>query len=307
MEPLNYHHLRLFWAVAREGHLSRASAKLHLTPQTVSAQVRSLEQSFGEPLFRRTGRRLVLTEAGQLVQGYADEIFSLGRELQDSLQGQASDRPLKIHIGAAMVLPKLIVHRIIEPALKLPQAIQVLCREGTATELLADLSVDRLDLVLSDSPIPAQAKVRAYNHLLGTCGVSFMAHPDLARRLRPGFPESLSGAPVLLPSDDAVVRRDLDGWFDKRGIQPSVVGEFEDSALLKIFGQAGEGFFAIPDVVIEEVSRQYEVEEIGRTEEVKESFYAISVERRIRQTAVAAICEAARSTLFSKSGATSED
>lgn len=299
MEPLNYHHLRLFWAVAKEGHLTRASSKLELTPQTVSAQVRALEKAVGAELFRRSGRRLVLTEAGQLALGYAEEIFALGQDLQDCLGGEATDRPLKIHIGAAMVLPKLIVHRIVEPALGLPQSIQVVCREGSATELLAELSVDRLDLVLSDAPIPAQAKVRAYNHLLGSCEVSFMAHPALAARLRPGFPRSLHGAPVLLPSDDAVVRRDLDGWFDAREIQPSVVGEFQDSALMKIFGQAGEGFFAIPSVVTAEVASQYEVEEVGRADGLTESFYAISAERRIRQAAVAAICETARSTLFS--------
>lgn len=299
MEQLNYHHLRLFWAVAKEGHLTRASSKLGLTPQTVSAQVRALEKAMGAPLFRRSGRRLVLTEAGQLAQGYAEEIFALGRDLQECVSGEATDRLLKIHIGAAMVLPKLIVHRLVEPALSLSQPIQVVCREGNATELLSQLSVDRLDLVLSDSPIPPQAKVRAYNHLLGSCGVSFMAHPELAARLRRGFPQSLHGAPVLLPSDDAVVRRDLDGWFDERGVQPSVVGEFQDSALLKIFGQAGEGFFAVPSVVTAEVSRQYEVEEVARADGLVEQFYAISAERRIRQTAVAAICEAARSTLFS--------
>ncbi len=299
MEHLNYHHLRLFWAVAKEGHLTRASAKLNLTPQTVSVQIRALEESVGEALFRRSGRRLVLTEAGQLAQGYAEEIFALGRDLQDCLRGQVTARPLKLHIGAAMVLPKLIVHRILEPALSLPQPIQVVCREGSTTELLSQLSIDRLDLVLSDSPIPATANVRAYNHLLGTSGVSLMAQSELASRLRPGFPASLDDAPVLLPSEDAVVRRDLDRWFDEREIQPKIIGEFEDSALMKIFGQAGEGVFAVPSVVSDSVARQYEVEELGRADGLIESFYAISAERRIRQEAVAAICEEARSTLFS--------
>ncbi|MFT5049369.1 MAG: LysR family transcriptional activator of nhaA [Chlamydiales bacterium] len=299
LEPLNYHHLRLFQAVAHDGNLTRASAKLHLRPQTVSTQVRDLEAAIGEPLFRRTGRRLILTDAGQLVLRYADDIFSLGRELQETLRGQPSGRPLKVTIGATDVLPKLIVHRIIEPALKLEQPVQIVCREGGTHELLADLAVHRLDVVLSDAPIPTKGAVRAYNHLLGSCGITFMASKALARRLRKGFPASLDGAPVLLPSDDFVVRRDLEWWFESQDVRPSILGEFEDSALLKSFGQAGEGFFAIPSVIADEVARQYEVEAFGQTEDVSESYYAISVERRVRHPAVVAICEAARTELFS--------
>jgi LysR family transcriptional activator of nhaA len=299
MKPLNYHHLRLFQAVAREGNLTRASAKLHLTPQTVSTQIRDLEASLGEQLFRRAGRALQLTDTGDAVLRYANEIFSLGQELQESLRGQPTGRPLRTLVGATDVLPKLIVHHLLEPALHLEQPIHIVCTEGSPTELLADLAVHRLDVVLSDSPIPRTARVKAYNHLLGTCGVTFMAHPDLARRLRKGFPSSLDGAPVLLPSDEAVVRHDLNEWFESCEVRPAIVGEFEDSALLKTFGHAGEGFFAIPSVVEDEVARQYEVEAIGRTEEVTESYYAISVERRVRHPAVAAICETARTELFS--------
>ena len=299
MEALNYHHLRLFQAVAHEGHLTRASGTLHLTPQTVSAQIRALEAAIGEPLFRRSGRRMLLTEAGRVALQYADEIFSLGRELRETLRGQPTGHPLRILVGATDVLPKLIVHRLIEPALRLEQPIQIVCREGSPTELLADLAVHRLDVVLSDSPIPPLAKVRAYNHLLGSCGVTLMARADLAKRLRRRFPSSLDGAPVLLPSEDAVVRRDLDGWFDRRGLRPMIVGVFEDSALLKSFGQAGEGFFAIPSVIEDEVARQYQVRPIGKTDGITESYYAISVERRVRHPAVVAICEAARAELFS--------
>ena len=214
------------------------------------------------------------------------------------LYKQPTGRSARILVGAADILPKLIVHRLIEPALRLDEPVQLVCHMGSPTELLADLAVHRLDVVLSDSPIPPTVKVRAYNHLLGTCGVTFMAQPKLGKRLRRRFPESLDGAPVLLPSDDAVLRRLLDEWFDSRGVRPVVVGEFEDSALLKSFGQAGEGFFAIPTVVEEEVARQYEVEAIGQTEDVTESFYAISVERRVRHPAVMAICDAARFELF---------
>lgn len=299
MESLNYHHLRLFQAVAREGNLTRASAWLHLTPQTVSSQVKEMERAMGESLFKRSGRRMVLTDAGAVALRYADEIFSLGKELQETLRGQPADRPLRLLVGSPEGMPKLIVHRLLEPAIRLEEPVQMVCYERSPTSLLADLSVHRLDVVLADCPIPPSAKVRAYNHLLGSCGVCFMASPKLADRLRRGFPGSLHGAPVLLPTGDAVVRRDLDRWFETKNIRPQIVGEFEDSALLKSFGQAGVGFFAIPSVVEAEVSRQYQVKAIGRTDEILESYYAISVERRVRHPAVVAICEAARTALFS--------
>jgi len=301
MDTLNFHHLRLFQAVAREGNLTRASHRLHLTPQTVSSQIRNLEEAIGEQLFRRSNRRLILTDAGQVALRYAEEIFALGKELQETLRGQPSGRPLRLLVGAPEALPKIIVRRLLEPALRLDTPLQMTCRERGPTELLADLAVHRLDVVLADTPIPPLAKVKAYNHLLGSCGVTFMAKSGLARRLRPGFPQSIEGAPVLLPGADAALRASLDGWFDRKNLRPAIVGEFDDSALLKSFGQTGEGFFAVPSVVEEEVSRQYEVEVIERTDEVTESFYAISVERRVRHPAVVAICEAAR-TLLSNPG-----
>ena len=298
MENLNYHHLRLFQAVAREGNLTRASRRLHLAPQTVSSQIRDMEASIGEQLFQRSGRRMLLTDTGLVALRYADEIFALGQELQETLRGQPSGHPLKLLVGTPEVLPKLIVHRLLEPALKSDSPIQIVCRERNPTELLADLAVHRLDVVFSDCPIPPMTKIRAYNHLLGSCGISFMAQAPLARKLRSGFPASLHGAPVLLPSADAVLRRDLDGWFELKGVRPQIIGEFDDSALLKSFGQAGEGFFAVPTVVEEEVERQYQVRTIQRTEEVSESYYALSVERKVRHPAVVAICEAARTLLF---------
>ncbi|MBW1761376.1 MAG: transcriptional activator NhaR [Deltaproteobacteria bacterium] len=298
MESFNYHHLRLFWAVAHEGNLTRASKKLHLAPQTVSTQIRDFEKALGENLFRRSGRRLLLTDVGHVALRYADEIFSLGQELREALRGQPSGRPLRLVVGVADVLPKLVAHRLIEPALLLEEPVRIVCREGTPEKLLADLAVHGLDVVLSDAPIPPGMNVRAYNHELGRCGVTFMAQSDLASRLRKGFPTSLEGAPVLLPSEDTVVRRELDQWFDERGVRPVIAGEFEDSALLKVFGQAGTGFFAVPTVIEDEVVRQYEVEPIGATTDVSERFYAISVERRVRHPAVMAICEAARSELF---------
>ncbi len=298
METLNYHHLRLFWAVAREGNLTRASAQMYLTPQTVSSQIRDLESALGEKLFARVGRRMVLTDVGRTVLGYADEIFAAGRELEETLRGQTTERPLRLVIGVANVVPKLIIHRVIEPALKIGRPVRVVCREGTPEQLLADLSVHRLDVVLSDAPIPPGVSVRAYNHHLGKCGVTFMARPTVANRLRRNFPTSMNGEPVLLPTPDAAVRSQIDEWFEKSAIRPSIVGEFEDSALLKAFGQAGVGFFAIPTVIEEEVGRQYGVKAFGKPETVAENFYAISVERRLRHPGTVAILSAARSELF---------
>lgn len=295
---LNYHHLRLFWAVGHEESLTRASAKLHLTPQTVSAQIRDLEGALGEKLFHRTGRRLVLTDAGRLVLRYADEIFSVGQELLETLRGQPSDRALRLVIGVADVVPKTVAYRLIEPALHLERPVQIVCQEGSPTELLAALAIHTVDVVISDAPIPTAVRVKAYNHHLGECGVTFMAHAGLATRLRRGFPKSLDGSPVLLPSKGTVLRRGLDRWFDAHEIRPVVAGEFEDSALLKVFGQAGVGFFAVPTVIVTEIVHQYTVRPIGTPDDVKEDFYAISVERRLRHPAVAAICEAARSKLF---------
>lgn len=298
MDTLNFHHLRLFWAVAREGNLTRASGKLCLTPQTVSGQIRTLEDALGEKLFRRTGRRLVLTEVGQVVLRHANDIFSIGDELLETLRGQPTGRPLRLAVGVADVVPKLVAHRLIEPALHMDEPTAVICREGPPEKLLAELAVHRLDVVLLDSPFPRAVRVKAYNHELGRCGVTFMARPDLATRLRERFPRSLDQAPVLLPSKDAVLRRELDDWFKLRRVHPVIVGEFEDSALLKVFGQAGAGFFTVPSVIEDEVIRQYQVQPIGATSDITERFYAISVERRIRHPAVAAICEAARSDLF---------
>ncbi len=299
LTSLNYHHLRLFWAVAREGNLTRASKELGLAPQTVSVQIRDLEAELNEQLFVRTGRRLVLTDTGTLVFRFADEIFAVGRELLETLRGQPSERPLRLVVGIASVLPKLIVHHLIEPTLHLDTPVRILCREGTPEHLLADLALHRVDVVLSDAPLPPRISVRAYNHHLGRCGVTFMASRDLANRLRKEFPKSLDQAPMLLPTEDAVLRSELDRWFGAQHISPSIAAEFEDSALLKAFGQEGVGFFAIPTVIEDEVADQYDVHALGRTQSIAENFYAISMERRIRHPGVVAICETARTELFS--------
>ncbi len=298
MYSLNYQHLRYFWAVSRHGNLTRASAELHLTPQTVSTQIRDLENGLGEKLFVRKGRGLVLTEIGQVVFGYADEIFNLGQELQDEVRGLPGRRPVRLSIGVADVVPKFIAHHLIEPAFLLEEPVHVVCREGSLEKLLADLAIYKLDVVLSDSPTPTGVKIKAYNHLIGKCGVVFMACGEWADDLRDGFPDSLNGAPFLVPVRGTSLRRKLDEWFDKRSIRPVIVGEFEDSALLKAFGQTGVGIFAIPDVIENEVKRQYKANTIAAADGITESFYVISVERKIKHPAVSAICHAGRSSLF---------
>ncbi len=299
MYSLNYQHLRYYWAVCRHGNLTRASAELHLTPQTISTQIRDLENGLGEKLFFRHGRRLVITDVGRIVFRYADKIFGLGKELQDVVRGLPASQPMHLAVGVADVVPKLIAHHLIVSAVQMEEPVHVTCREGRPEILLAELAIHNLDVVLTDSPIPPMVKVKAYNHLLGECGVIFMASGDRVKGLRKGFPGSLDGTPFLVPVRGTTLRQKLDEWFDARSIHPEIVGEFEDSALLKVFGQTGTGFFAIPAVIEAEVVRQYKVKTIGNAEGIVERFYAISIERRIHHPAVAAICKAGRSKLFS--------
>jgi LysR family transcriptional activator of nhaA len=298
MEWLNYHHLLYFWMVAKEGTVTAAAKQLRLSQPTVSEQIKSLEDSLGEELFRRAGRRLELTDVGQVVYRYADEIFGLGREMMDTLKGRPTGRPAKLHVGVSDLLPKLILHRLLEPALRLEEPVQVICRENKTERLLAELSVQGLDLVLAEVPIAGQARVRAFNHLLGECGTTFFAVPALADRLAPGFPGSLDGAPVLLPTENTFMRRSIDHWFERLDLRPRIVAEFEDSALLKVFGQYGEGVFPGPSAIEDEIRTQYAVDVVGRTEELRERFYAITVERRIKHPAVLAISETARENIF---------
>jgi LysR family transcriptional activator of nhaA len=295
---LNYHHLLYFWVVAREGSIARACEQLHLAQPTISSQLRKLEKSVGDQLFKRVGRKLVLTETGQLVLRYAEEIFSLGEELTDVLQGRPTGSPLRLLVGVAMVLPKLIAYRLLEPAMRLPEPVQLMCDEGKLDDLLMELAAHRLDIVLSDSPIGPAVNVRAYSHLLGECSVSVFGEAELARKFRRKFPESLDGAPFLLPRSSTTLRRSLDHWFESQNIHPQVVAEFEDSALMKAFAQQGAGIFAAPSAIDKEICRQYRVRPIGELTDVRERFYAISVERKLKHPAVVAISEAARGELF---------
>ena len=297
MEWLNYHHLMYFWVVAREGSVAKACEKLYLAQPTISGQIRALEKSLKASLFTRVGRNLALTETGRTVFQYADEIFSLGRELQDTLHNRPTGQPIRFVVGVADALPKLISHRLLQPALTLPEQIQVTCHDGEPDRLLAQLALHELDLVLSDVPANPRLGVKAYNHLLGECGVTFFGTEELAKRYRKGFPQSLDGAPFLLPVGNVNLRRNLDLWFEQHGIRPQIRGEFSDSALLKVFGQFGDGLFAAHDVVVAEVKRMYRVSVVGQTDRLRERFYAISVEKRIKHPAVLAITAAAREAL----------
>ncbi|HHO68138.1 MAG TPA: transcriptional activator NhaR [Gammaproteobacteria bacterium] len=300
---INYRHLHYFWMVAKEGSIARAGERLHLTPQTISGQLGVLEDNLGEPLFVRVGRNLELTETGRLVLGYADEIFSLGSELEEMLRGLPEGRPLVFRVGVVDVVPKSITYRLLAPALKLAEAVRIQCREGSVESLLAELAVHRVDLVIADGPIPPGVNVRGFNHPLGECGVTFFATPPLARRYGRDFPASLDGAPLLLPGEGSLVRRRLSQWLDGLRIQPRIVGEFDDSALMKAFGQSGAGVFVAPTPIAAEVESQYGVTALGHTDDVREQFYAISVERKISHPAVAAITQTARQWLFRESPA----
>ena len=297
MEWLNYHHLLYFWTVAKEGSIARACDQLLLAQPTISGQLRLLEKALGDKLFVKVGRRLTLTETGQVVYRYADEIFSLGREMVDAVRGRPTGRPLELVVGIADVLPKLVSFRLLRPALSSPLSVRLVCREDKPDRLMAELAVHELDLVLSDAPMNPGLKVRAFNHLLGECGVTIMGTARLVKKFRRNFPRSLAGAPWLLPTANTSLRRSLDEWFDSHNIRPDVRSEFEDSALLKVFGQEGMGVFAVPTVVEGEVRRQYGVARIGRLDEIKERFYAISPERKLKHPAILAISKVARETL----------
>lgn len=298
MEWLNYHHLQYFCVVAREGSIARASEELGLAQPTISGQIRLLEESLGDKLFARSGRGLVLTEFGRMVYRHADEIFSLGHELLETVKGRPSGRQARFMVGVADVVPKLVAYRLIEPALRLADPIRIVCREDKQEKLVAALASHALDIVIADAPIGPSVRVKAFNHALGECGVSFVASPELAARYAEGFPASMNGAPLLLPSDGTSIRRAVDQWLANNNVRPEVIGEFDDSALAKAFAQAGAGIVTSPDVIEDEIRTQLGLHVVGRLDDVRERFYAISVERKLKHPAVVAISEAARSRLF---------
>lgn len=300
MDWLNYHHLLYFWTVAREGGVAPAGKRLLLSPQTISGQVNALEDAIGVPLFERQGRRLVLTDTGRMVYGYADEIFALGRELVDAVRGRPTGRPLRLVVGIAEVVPKLIAKRLLAPALSAPDGppLQLVCREDASDRLLVELGAHHLDALLLDRPVPPGSGIKAFNHALGDTGTTFFAAKKQARALRAGFPASLDGFPMLLPTEEAAVRRGLEDWFHANGIRPRIVAEFDDNALLKVFGQDGLGAFPGPTAIAREIAAQYGVEAIGSADAVRERFFVVTMQRRIEHPAVKALTERARVELF---------
>jgi LysR family transcriptional regulator, transcriptional activator of nhaA len=298
MNAINYKHLRYFWMVAKAGSIARASEQLHLSPQSISGQLATLEEALGVELFQRAGRQLELTETGRRTLGYADEIFSLGDELLEMLRDPPAQRALVFKVGVADVVPKSVAYRLVEPALRIDEPVRLVCREGRLGSLLADLAVNRLDLVIADRTMPAGLNVRGYNHFLGESGLSVFAAASLAATLTGEFPACLDNAPFLLPGEDVAIRPKLMQWFDEQRIRPRVVGEFDDSALMKAFGQAGSGVFVAPSAIAEFVCRQYGVQTLGVIDSVREQLYAITTHRRLVHPAVVAISQVAREEVF---------
>ncbi len=299
MEWLNYHHLLYFWMVAKHGSITQASRELRLAHPTISGQIHRLEEVLGAKLFTRKGRNLELTESGRVAFRYADEIFSLGQEFQDTLKGRSSGQQLRVVVGVSDVLAKSIVHRILEPAFDLQDKVRVICREDRSVEaFMGDLAAHTVDVVLSDAPAGPGAPVRTFSHPLGECGTSFFAASRLARSCRRGFPGALDGRPVLVPGEKSTFRRSLTEWFASHEVRPQIVAELDDLALALVLGEAGLGIFAAPDVLADEIRRRYRVELVGRAKDIRQRFYAISVERKVRNPAVAAICQVARKHIF---------
>ena len=297
MEFLNYHHLRYFWTVAKQGGLTKAAVKLHVSQSTISAQIQALETVLGEKLLRRAGRNVVLTDVGQQILAYAEEIFSIGQDLLDSVKQRPSSRPLRVRLGVADTLPKLVTYQIIEPIFRLSQLVQLSCWEHEVSDMLIELAAYRLDLVLADEPASSGVHARVFNHLLGECGVTFCAEPRLAAKLRRGFPKSLNGAPALLPMSNSGLRRSLEKWFHAIGVRPRLVGELEDPALVNIFALHSLGFMCVPTMVAKEIVARFGFRTIGRTDECKQQFYAITPERKLTHPAVLAITSQPRAPI----------
>lgn len=300
---MNYKHLHYFVQVAKLGGVLRASERLHLSPQTISGQIQLLEEALGMTLLVKSGRGLALTDDGRMVLGYAEAIFSIGAELEQAVREHPrKGRPLEFRVGVVDAVPKTIACRLIEPASKLPEPVRIVCREWKLDTLLGELALHRIDLVISDAPIPSTLSVRAFNHRLGSCGISFFAAPSLLKSCVGRFPDCLEGAPLLMPAEDSAVGQRLRNWLQARQLHPRVVGECDDSALAKEFGRRAMGIFVGPTVLERDIEKQYGVRVLGATSEVVEEFFAISVERRIRHPCVTAITEAARNELFAPAG-----
>ncbi len=293
MTQLNYHHLNYFFTIAREGSIVKAAEILHLSPQTLSGQLKTFEDYLGMQLFDRKGKRLLLNEMGRTVYSYAEDIFSLGLELQQALVSQDTSQRFVFTVGVVDVIPKILAFDLLSPAFVQEDNIRLISREGDFESLLADLAINKIDLIISDRPLPPGSAVRAYNHVLGESGLTFYAEKSRAKSLRSNFPQSVDGEPILLPCDKSSLKVTLSSWFEQLGINPTVVAEFDDSALMKFFGQSGYGVFCTPTTIEQHVLKQYKVDVIGRTEDVQERFYAISPERKLKHPSVKKVMDAA--------------
>lgn len=297
---INYRQLHYFWVVAKAGGIARAAEQLHLTPQTLSGQVSQLEERLGVELFRRVGRRLVLSEQGKQVLSYADEIFQVGQELEERLRNQKEERQFLFRVGIADVMPKSIAYQLLAPSLVLPDPVRLICREDKFERLLAELALHRLDLVLADKPIPSGVDVKGYSHRLGESSITFLAAPTVAARLVGEFPRCLDGAPLLVPGEDSAGRGPLLRWLRGQGVHPRLVGEFDDGALMNAFGQAGAGVFPVPTALVTELEAQHGLVRVGQTDAVTEKFYLITVERKLTHPAAKAVSDAASFALLEK-------
>jgi LysR family transcriptional activator of nhaA len=295
---INYKHLRYFWMVAKEGSIAKASKLLFLTPQTISGQLSQLEEQLGIKLFTRVGRNLQVTDAGKVVQNYANDIFSLGDELQQILKNKPLGMKLQLKAGIANSIPKAIAYHLLEPALHLDSTMRLICREDNLTILLTELAEHKLDIVISDKPLPDTLSIKCFNHHLGKCGISFFGTKTLAEQARESFPACLDNMPLLLPGDSSSIKNKLLQWFEQNRIRPEIVAEFDDGALMKAFGKNGAGIFVAPSITAKEVMDSYYVERLGETEDVMESFYAISAERKVKHPGVVSILNSAREQLF---------
>lgn len=297
MEWLNYHHLYYFWTVCREGSISRAARKLYLAQPTISTQLRSLEQALGEKLLEKQGRQVVPTAIGRLVAQYAEEIFSLGREMKEVVQGLPGRGALVLTAGISESIPKTVAFQLLQPLMGEPDPVRLVCREGSTDHLFADLAARSLDVLLTDAPLSPGSSLKAYAHKLGESGISFFASAPIAENCRSAFPECLQEHPLLLPDEGTSLRRNLEHWLEEHRLHVRVAGEFQDSGLMKIFGHRGAGIFAAPSYVEREIQEQYRVQVIGRSAEIRESFYVISPERRVKHPAVAKLLAHARRSL----------
>lgn len=298
MNTLNYKHLRYFWMVAKSGSIARASEQLHLTPQSISGQLGEFESALGVKLFRRAGRGLELTDTGQRLLGYAEQIFSIGDELLEAISDPSPQRSQPLRVGIADSVPKMVAYRLVEPALSQEDPVRLICREGRLAMLLADLAVHQLDMVIADRPMPGNLNVRGYDHFLGESGITVFAPPSLLEGATLPFPQNLDGAPFLLPGRDVALQPRLMRWFEAEKLHPRIVGEFDDSALLMAFGQAGRGFFVAPTAIENYIARQHGVLVVGRIDAVREQIFAITTERRLTHPTIARLCRLAQHHIF---------